>query len=135
MPDGGHCMSEPITFERDDKIRDVAAFLESNGVFLRALPMLDSETFADALSVAQVGEVDVMVATNNATLNTWPLCGLRFGNKRGTLVSGGTCRMFFAIFRMGVMMGACCPCVFFGRRPSVFLGVAFFLQSAVFSSY
>ena len=37
MADGGHCMSEPIAFERDDKIRDVAAFLESNGAFLRAL--------------------------------------------------------------------------------------------------
>ena len=91
VADGGHGMLD-ITFERDDKIRDVAAFLESNDAFLRALPMFDSETFADALSVAQVGEVDVSVATNNAALNICPLCGLRFGTNRDTLVSGGACR-------------------------------------------
>ena len=45
-----------ITFELNNKIRDIADLFESAEIYLRALPLDHSEAVTDALAVAQVGD-------------------------------------------------------------------------------
>jgi hypothetical protein len=82
-----------ITFELDNKIRDIAdLFDESGEICLRALPLDYGEVVTDALAVAQVRAIDASVAASGSTLNKCPQCGVLFGTSRDTLASGGTCR-------------------------------------------
>ncbi len=81
-----------ITFELNNKIRDIADLFESAEIYLRALPLDHSEAVTDALAVAQVGAIDASVAASGATLNRCPQCGALFETSRDTLASGGTCR-------------------------------------------
>ena len=58
-----------ITFELNNKIRDIADLFEAGEIYLRALPLDYSDAITDALAVAQVGAIDASVSASNSTLN------------------------------------------------------------------